>query len=212
MPDPKIWILSVNPPGNAKVSLTLDTSRAARGKQSLHVQAPNNGYIQALLATTKGFPAPQNNFFGRAFVYFEGEVPTPHFTTFVASGNLPGSSTPTFVRYGAQFGTLMANYFGSDAFQHSKTNWPHDRWACFEWQYDGAHNTQKLWLDGKSIDDMTVNGHSTDCCPSTVWTAPPYSQFALGWEIYSQAQPGGSMFNVWYDEVALDTERIGCTL
>ena len=61
----------------------------------------------------------------------------------------------------------MANYDStgkkSDCWQHSATQMPEAKWACMEWYFDGATNTQKFWLDGKAIDDLTVVGEGEGC-------------------------------------------------
>ena len=216
-PDPSRWTLQVH---DASDWVRLDDARAARGSRSLHVHTLNRGYEQALAQVAKIFPMPDNSFYGRAFMFLMGPAPQPHTTFFVASGTLPGGNMPTLLRYGGQFGLFLANYIGKDEYQHAgvdmggtwtdATPLPTDRWACLEWQYDGAHNAMRLWLDEVPIARMSVLGKSADCCPDSPWTAPPYRAFALGWEIYSNTDKVAG-YDVWYDEVALDPNRIGCS-
>ena len=117
-------------------------------------------------------------------------------------------------RYGGQYNTrMMANYdssgLASDCWQHSQTKMPEAKWACVEWYFEGATNTQKLWLDGKAIDDLTVVGQGQGCIAHATgdkWIFPTFSRLYLGLESYQQDDPR----EVWIDDVALSTTKIGC--
>jgi len=58
------------------------------------------------------------------------------------------------------------------------------KWACMEWYFDGATNTQKFWLDGKAIDDLTVVGEGEGCIDQGTggkWLFPTFARVNLGW-------------------------------
>ena len=222
-PDPNLWEVEISEISGAGASVQLDGSRAARGGQALHVHAPAQGYQHAVIVHKKLFPVPNNSFYGRAFVYLAGSAPQEHFTLFNASGTFAKAPSPTYVRYGGQFGILEASYVGNDQVQHAgapvnggwedATAMPTQRWVCMEWQYKGDTNEMHFWLDGVEVPRLAVIGQSNECCTGQVWNAPPYDRVALGWEVYASPDPSRSSiesYDLWLDEVALDAQRIGC--
>jgi len=137
-----------------------------------------------------------------------------HWTMIQGEGPATGGITRADVRYGGQHQqSLMANYDttgkASDCWQHSQTKMPEGKWACMEWYFEGATNTQKFWLDGKAIDDLTVTGQGQGCVSQETagkWIFPSFERVYVGWESY-QADPARE---VWIDDVALGTSKIGC--
>jgi hypothetical protein len=214
-----LWSVVVN---DSSSTVQVDAQRAARGQKSVHVHTENKGYAQALLRTQSFFPAANNQFYGRAFVYFKnsGVLPQMHWTLFAASGVLPGQTQTTVARYGGQFTHLMANYFGQDQYAHAgdaanggwinETKMPANRWACFEWHFKGSGNEMHLWLDEQEVTKIAIFNISTQCCPNQPWTLPPFEKMDIGWETY-QADSTQSGYDLWVDEVMLDTQRIGCS-
>ena len=217
--DSNTWAVEVS---SQEALVELDSSRAARGQGAVHVHAPAHGYQHAMLVHKKLFPVADNTFFGRAFVYLQGAAPQDHFTLISASGTLPSAGAPTYVRYGGEFGLLEANYVGNGQVQHAgvamgdgtwadTTPVPTGRWACMEWQFKGDTNEMHFWVDGVDVPRLAVIGQSNECCRGQVWNAPPYDRIALGWEMYGTAKDSTiDAYDLWLDEIALDTQRIGC--
>jgi hypothetical protein len=80
---------------------------------------------------------------------------------------------------------------------------PTDQWVCFEVSVRGSTTTSSadaeiiVWLDGAQIADVTS------------FNLSPSQQFNFGPSLFGEgAQPATDL---WMDEVALDTSRIGCT-
>lgn len=217
-PDPNWWTVQLFHPDSV---LAVDTLRAARGQHALHVHTANGSYENAMMTISRLFPAPNNTFYGRAFVYFSQMSTQSHWTNFVASGMLPGASDRTLLRYGGRVGHLMANYIGKDEWQHGavmvngtwteEVKYPSDRWTCVEWQFKGDTNEMHFWFDEVEMQHMAILGFSADCCRDVPWTAPTFDRFAMGWEKVESLDPGVSGFDIWFDEVALDYQRIRCT-
>ena len=72
------------------------------------------------------------------------------------------------MRYGGQhMQSPRANYDSSgkkgDCWQHFQTKLPEGKWACMQRYFDGKTNTQKFWLDGAAVDDLTVAGNGQGC-------------------------------------------------
>jgi hypothetical protein len=211
------------PKGQWKVTtnhgtLAVDGTHAHSGKNAVHAlttgaQAYESAYMGLVGAPV--FPAPQNGFFGRMMMYAT-QAPTDvvHWTIIQGEGPVPAHNvTNAVVRYGGQYNLrFMANYDSSppksDCWHHSQTTIPLNKWACVEWQFDGATSTQRFWLDGQPIDDLTVVGKGDGCINHDLmdnWYFPNFNALRLGWEHY-QLGPG----ELWIDDVVVDSKRIGC--
>ncbi len=73
----------------------------------------------------------------------------------------------------------------------------------------GRTNTQKFWLDGKAIDDLTVAGQGQGCVNHGTedrWLFPSFEHLYVGWESYQTDDAR----EVWIDDVAIGTTQIGC--
>lgn len=208
---------------NIDLSAVIEVSatRAARGKQSLHIRAqnsnqlPNNGWHHNMVVNRSIFPAPHNTFWGRAFLYYVGDansaVPNGHATYADASGNISGSkSFYTWWRV-STFGSFGLNCEHGDQGVGTSTRLPTNRWVCLEWQYRGdASNTFALFLDGNQLATTTALTATSD---NPNGNAPAYDAFRLGWEVYGyQYNPTPKVFDMYYDEVVLDYNRIGCRM
>jgi len=82
---------------------------------------------------------------------------------------------------------------------------PMDRWTCIEWMVSngavaGNAGISKVWLDGVEIMQMELT-------PLSTASAPPFGLFEFGADTSGGPQPP---FGVWFDEVAIDSQPIGC--
>jgi hypothetical protein len=68
-------------------------------------------------------------------------------------------------------------------------------WNCLETFYDGPNKEVRVFVNGAEVTPL----HATDWGPYT------YTMFKFGFENYSSP-----MRNMWYDDVAIATQRIGC--
>ena len=142
---------------------------------------------------------------------------TTHWTNISGEGtakNDAGTPFAAYVRYGGQvMKHLMANYdssvFSSDCWQHSTVAFPEGSWACMEWHFDGPLNKMEFWLDGTQIPALTVDQMGQGCIANGLggkWVMPAFDTLRLGWEHYQTSIP----IEMWIDDVALDTQRVGC--
>lgn len=173
-------------------------------------------YQLAYITLENIFPIANNAFYGRMMFYVTKAANNGvHWTMIEGEGaaSAQGISNAQ-VRYGGQQEQhLMANYDStgkkSDCWQHSATKIPEAQWACMEWYFDGATNTQKFWLDGKAIDDLTVVDEGQGCLDQDTggkWIYPTFSRLNLGWGSYIQDDPR----EAWIDDVAIGSVKIGC--
>lgn len=173
-------------------------------------------YQQAYISLEQIFPVPSNAFYGRMMIYAtKAANDGVHWTMIEGEGAATAQGiTNAQVRYGGQhMQGLMANYDStgksSDCWQHSATKMPEAKWACMEWYFDGATNTQKFWLDGQAIADLTVTDEGEGCVSQGTggkWIYPSFTRLNLGWGSYQKDDPR----EAWIDDVAVGTTRIGC--
>jgi polysaccharide lyase-like protein len=175
----------------------IDATRAHGGQRSLHV---HDGFIQTAP------PAPA--FYLRAFAWFDADPGSGHWMSWVAVG--PGDRG-TEVRYGGHYDILEANYFGNDDEVISDpkgycsptcTNGvavPVRRWACVEAWF--GPDELRFWLDGTEVTPLHVTRWRNQAAP---WS-PAYDRVRLGFHDFQ-----GAPVDVWYDDVALSSARIGC--
>ncbi len=78
-----------------------------------------------------------------------------------------------------------------------------DVWHCAEWHVDAADQSYAFYYDGEELFSFTNGpGNFTESeIPDS------YSTITLGWTNYQSAPPG---FTAWYDDFAIDEQRIGC--
>ena len=202
----------------------LDDLQAARGSKALHITRTGSG--ASYLRATKSFPLANNTYYGRMFVYFKS-LPSPpalsyaHWTIAAASG----TGTSGEIRIGGQLFSGK-NWFGvgTDS-QGSPTgtgDWtnsdrdpnddpravPLNEWICLEWMHQGNTNETRFYWDGVEHPSLytssTVHGGNNQ-----PYILPTFRELWIGWDLY---QGSAQTFEMWIDEVAIDTRRIGCVL
>jgi hypothetical protein len=177
---------------------TIDGTRAHSGRQSLHL---HDGFIETQV--------PGAAFYGRAFVWFDADPGAGHWMSWVGVG--PGGAQGTEVRYGGHYDILEANFFGNDDEVISDPKGycaptcdhgvaiPVRRWACVEFYF--GKDELRFWLDGVEVETLHVTSWRNQAPP---WS-PAYQRVRLGFHDFQ-----GPAVDVWYDDVALDQQRIGC--
>lgn len=202
---------------NAAGSVIIDGTQHRSGTKAVKVTTSGAmSYQQAFISLEKIFPVANNAFYGRMMIYAtKAANDGVHWTMIEGEGaNTAQGITNAQVRYGGQHEQrLMANYDStgkkSDCWKHSATKMPEAKWACMEWYFDGATNTQKLWVDGAPIEDVTVVDQGDGCVDQGTggkWIYPSFSRLNLGWASYQTDDPR----EVWIDDVAVSTTKIGC--
>jgi hypothetical protein len=208
------WKVTKNAAGN----VVIDGAQHKSGTKAVKLTTTGAmSYQQAFISLEKIFPIANNALYGRMMIYATS-IPSGdsvHWTLIEGEGkNTAEGIDNAQVRYGGQQAkSLMANYDStgkkSDCWMHSSTKMPEAKWVCMEWYFDGATNTQKFWLDGKAIDDLTVTGQGQGCISQDTggkWLYPSFSRLNLGWTSYQTDEPR----EVWIDDVAVGAAQIGC--
>jgi hypothetical protein len=210
---------------------TLTVDRLARRTRSHHHPAAvPAGHRQGLRVHTEGngrafmvanIDPPDNSFYGRLLVKVAAFPTAPdwaHYTLVEASGQGAGVVRPIGGQYVPTVGAGTPLWgVGSDGGPTGDwTSWQEsapsvaDRWQCLEWHQDATDNAVDVWIDGKAQPDLSVS--TTDHGGADVdFVFPDFDTVKIGWQLY-QGDPTPAAYDLWLDDVALGTERIGCRL
>ncbi|HEX2869660.1 MAG TPA: hypothetical protein VHP33_00360 [Polyangiaceae bacterium] len=214
---------------------TIDELQAARGKKALHVK---QGQGNSQIRTGKPFPAMNGRYWGRAFVYLNAmphysneadSLSYSHWTVIAATG----AKVAGEVRIGGQLqkryqNATPLNFWGVGTDNRNEpegsgdwTNADDDpkgaakpvaekQWSCVEWMGDHMTDETKFFLDGvehPSLSTTLTTKHGGN--PDKPFYLPEFNAIWFGWAEY---QPTTQQFELWFDEIAIDSERIGCVL
>jgi hypothetical protein len=180
--------------------MAVDSTRAARGKRSLHITRASAG--ASLMRETRTLPATNGAYYGRVFLWID-QWPTSNFVHYSLA---IGYSGGTAVRMGGQFQTGRLKYLFNiqpPAQGPPETGLvdyvdpvPVKTWQCIEWSMDSTKGEMRMWVDGKELTRLH-------------WLTqfPVLSSLAIGWEQYQSGTPA---YDVWIDEIAIADSRIGC--
>jgi hypothetical protein len=227
-PDPATWSLEFWNSGTA--SIQVDSTQAARGTKSVHFRT-GNAPNKAMMVVKKIFPMPNDAFCVRMFMYVE-KVPLPfkyndtanfpliHWTFASASGpyNFPsGTKSPDVRAGGAINRVLLLNEDGMDRNEigiddtppagHAEL--PEKQWICMELYWNAPASEMRVIWDG--VEHTKLHLTATNNGGNGAWPLPKFDQLLLGWTHYQQYDKVGPNFDVWIDEVAVDSQRIGCS-
>lgn len=198
----------------------IDDVRAARGAHSAHFNTDLNGL--QYISQTQTFPAPNNTYFVRVFVWFDSMPTMPDWAHWSISGAV-GDGNESEIRVGGQLNPqLDKNLFGVGTDGGPTGDWtnldaddgakpvPVQTWVCLEWMHKGDTSETKFWWDGVEHPSLatTESMHGGNDDP---YTLPDFNQMWLGWWLY-QEDPVPDHYDVWIDEIAVDYARIGCDL
>jgi len=206
--------------------IVVDSTHAFSGRQAMHILTPANaakrrGYVAIHL---KGpLPQLQSAMYGRLMAWLdeapEGPLPM-HWTLLQGEGRSADDRYNSIYRLGLleRGGTqLMANFettppVKTNCMQQSTRTLPVRRWACVEWHMAVASNELQFWIDGKPIAHVKDHAVAPRACAGhdlgDRWLAPPrFDSVYIGFERYGDTVNDQ---NLWIDDVALATRRIGC--
>jgi hypothetical protein len=190
------------------------TTRAARGMRSAHFHTDDNGL--ALLHTSEPFPAANNRYYGRLFVWFEAMPTAPEWAHWTIAASTTDADESE-IRVGGQYDNTI-NRFGVGTDHGPTGDWtnldedpgdpvPVGEWVCVEWLHDGQNDVTDLWWNG--VARPSLHTTATDHGGTGEYRMPDIDSMFIGYWLY-QPDTVPAEFNVWIDEVAIDADRIGC--
>lgn len=198
--DSAVWV-----PDTQAGTVTIDSTRFARGSKSLHAKLTGSGGGNATLRFKQKVPIAGQRHWGRMFVYVPMSASgflMDHSNLVNASGNNSSGSLSAYVAaIGA--GVLNGIFFqqspGIDEtslLYHqgvTRTPVPLDRWFCLEWDFNGADKALTLFLDGDLIPTSVISGRD----------APTMADVRIGIQFV--------LPEAWFDSVAFASTRVGCS-
>ena len=214
-PSPQLWTIS-QPDCTGSGTLAVDGSQAHSGKQSVRVDG-GGGYCDHIFISNASVIAtlgPQ--VYTRLYVRVGAPLGAGHvsFLAMKDTADMGGD-----VRMGGQDMVLMYNRQSDDATlpvlsptgTGESVALTANTWTCIESHFDETAGTIDTWVDGKEVAGLVENGTPTPDV-STQWLSQAgwkrsVSVLRMGWESYS-----GQTMTLWFDDVALAAQRIGCDL
>jgi hypothetical protein len=222
-------------PHTRRGALTVDAAHVMRGKYALHVHVDNpypTVSNQAWVSSKATFKTGAPSLFVRMFIYVQNE-PDRHNTILTAYDPAKGVPMVNVNLETALSKAGRPNMFrlfwyekvgqGEPTVKNIPESAPYQRWQCWEWQLrgDGSPNVMNFWLDDRSARAMTIDDSDPTTLPKppagqapTPWTVPTSARLQFGSDIYhpdtNPANANG--FDLWIDEIAVGSSRVGCAL
>jgi tellurite resistance-related uncharacterized protein len=194
------WQLAQN--GMGKVAVD-GVTPAHSGTRSVHVSSAGGYQTFFALSGAPVFPA-SGPLYLRLYIRLGAPMPMGHNTYYKAGAAGPSSDHET--RVGVMNGMLMINQPAGDRGFLSNEHYYQDgnkpgvvfapnTWTCVEALFDPAHTSIALWVDDKPVPDLQ----------RTDWQQDPLASFHFGYEKYA-----GPDAEIWYDDITVGRQRIGC--
>jgi hypothetical protein len=177
--------------------VSIDSSSANSGTRS--VKVVGSEFSQMLGVATHGA-----TFWGRVHLMSDTDIQNGHNTYIAATDGDGDPNAGEHIRIGEHQCQLEVNRKTDDKELLSNggtyecnggVKLVANTWYCLEFFYDGPGSSLQVFVDGDEVPEL----HATDFGPYQ------YSLFKFGFEKYH-----GDAKNLWYDDLALGTERIGC--
>jgi hypothetical protein len=211
-PSPMLWsVVSPNCSGSGK--LAVDDAQAHGGTHSVRVDG-GGGYCDHVFFANASVMPTLGDVYARFFVRLSAPLGWGH-TTFVTMKDKNDNGKD--VRMGGQDMVLMYNRESDDATipvmspagTAQSMALAAGRWYCLEFHFDESAGTIDTWVDGSEVSGLVETGASVPDV-SSQWLSrqgwkPLLLDLKLGWESYS-----GMVTTLWFDDVALASQRIGC--
>lgn len=195
------WSIAVN--GTAGTIEVDAETPAHSGSHSVRVASGGNYQTFFALRGAPVFPNA-GPFYVRLYLRLGAPMTEGHNTYFKA-GAADAISSNNETRVGVMVSMLMINQPDGDrGFLSNQDYWtdqqpgvviPEQTWTCIETYFDAAQSTVDVWVNDVEVPDL----HVTD------WKQDAIGALHFGFEQYA-----GPAAEVWYDDIAVGTNPIGC--
>ena len=200
---PDVWVQNVT--GNNTIEV--ESEKVAHGNFALRVRCPTpSNQTWAFIMASHLPDALRQHVFGRAYMYITPAPPARH-TIFIMGGT-PGFPYNRYQEVASANGRWQLTYVdlhpaGNNEDYHSGGTPPLNRWFCLEWEFNDHPNHATIWVDGQLIYETNFVSRITRASTDLVGN---FSELALGFRLWGAAPQA---FDIYYDDIALDTKRIG---
>jgi len=203
--DPAVWDQRVM--GAATITVQQDT--VAHGKYALHVHYPAGARAYAFLVATKLPPDLKDHLFGRVNVMVTPGTPPSH-TVLMLAGT-PNWPIADFLELGVQNKKFQPSYQQNDTTTPRKraetvkhgVAFPTGKWFCLEFEFNNKPDTITTWIDGEKADGPLPFAMAGEGDTGLI---NGFVNFAIGTRVWGTTP---TAFDVYYDDIALGTSRLG---
>jgi hypothetical protein len=198
--------------GSAQI--VVDDVHAHGGRYAAHLKLEAGKQSVAMLTESVTFPAANNSFYARAYLYF---TPAPggdfHMGFILGIGkNDAGDVQAGAGMIGGEKQYLgYSIFFGPPKYEFgpwSKAKVEPGRWQCLELFEDGSSPSEEkrqVWLDGVELTDLRSTS-ANQGAPAN-HKPPTWSGASFGvWEYH----PSPLLSDVWLDDIRVSDDPIGC--
>lgn len=215
-------------------TLALQTQQVAHGKYAARFHGLAGGSDDWAILVAKNVPAALKGptTFGRAYVYFPAEGSSDLHIQFAFAGK-NGTGTGTgpapfsklhYLEVGEYLGEWQLGFDLLDLsptveeVSYSKDHVPTNKWVCVEWQFEDNPDRVTVWLAGSQVatfDNTNVSYASPGPVPKAggaLYNGTSsnliggFDTFGFGFHDWHPQKA----FDLYYDDVVLDTKRPGC--
>jgi hypothetical protein len=206
-------------------TVVIEQSQVAHGKYAarfhgLGVPSGGGNAAYVYLLTKSAPPALKTHNFGRAS-YFITPKPTSINLAMMFGGTI-GFPKPTYLSIAEHSGGWQLGFIklsGSPAGErqaYPNGQMPVGRWSCLEWELNDQPDEIHLWGDGQVIGTLDPNhiDYPAGHVPGTPIFNNASSGLVGGFTVFGVGfydwHPSGFDFDIYYDDIVLDTKRVGC--
>jgi hypothetical protein len=210
--------------GNASA---IETTEVAHGTHAYHLYS-KAGMPAGGVYTTSKLGALKDQIWGRFYMHFSPGVPGGHGNLIAASDGVwaNGNYNGNWYEIGWQFDGIMG-VFHSTSGERPLRSMPYlmDKWYCIELFFDGTvKGSPRWWIDGAEAQYYTPQAGV--CCAASNPTTPasvlipqfksitvgftPYAGLGLMLPDQQKIVDTRVLTDAWIDDIAFDTQRIGC--
>jgi hypothetical protein len=196
--------------------VSVGSAHVARGMRALRVAGVTSG--QNFIRTTKPFPALAQAHYGRIFLWIDQEpqmkpATVYHWTAAELSDRTTGNGLVVRTVGGLDYGpgnnqlffNIETHGMGETGRGDQRARLAPKVWHCLEWYVNRQGNMYKAWWNGQERTSLQWPAGASAADPK--YAFPEFKSLAIGIDEY---QPVDTAWDIWIDEVALHTDRIGC--
>ncbi|HVU70909.1 MAG TPA: cellulose-binding domain-containing protein [Ktedonobacteraceae bacterium] len=196
-------------------TVTVDRTVAHSGSTSIRVNGYTGYCNHVFFGTPLSFVSSGADLYVRYFIRHTTALPTGHVTSVAMRDANDGGND---LRMGGQNGALQWNRQSDDATLPAQSpagvalsmQLPTNQWECVEFEVNQGQGTMRTWLNGNEVPGLHLDNVATQDVDAQ-WLQsrpnwrPALTDLRMGWESYS-----GGDDTLWFDDVAVGTQQIGC--
>ncbi len=216
----------------------VQTQTVAHGKYAWQVHGAGAGGDFASIVTKNAPAALQGSgpVYGRAYIYATANYGA-HIQLGFAGTTRDSTVAPSIMPHGINFNYMEYAEFSNSwqlgfdlftpaanvapgfveecAYPPAHDMYPTMTWNCVEWEFDDNPDQMVLWFDGKQIaqfDAQHINYSSTTMTPGSVLNGLSsniiggFNFFGFGFHNWGTS----AVVDRYYDDIVLDTKKVGC--